>query len=267
MILAHCQNSNCDYLPSINYTYFEKTSNLSVSVDIKTAFLLDQFGAFDEMTLLKLSGGIRLSSDRSSQIYDIALLKYQSLFRLPIIKDKSFNVLDSNNLGKPKYYLKDSYTTFLSLSYQGLSFTNSGIYNKDYNWSSVGVDILYKKFKTNNHFYTKLSFITSASTLENNPNYFSDIDSINKSEFCFSTKISSISKLLFGHYSTIKMEVSYRDIYNYLKQKEICAMIYYEYFHGTGLILNAQLGYSSYGTCNIWKNYSYLSVGLAYRIK
>lgn len=261
LILSY-KNAECGFVPSINYKYYDNTNSLLLSFDLKSRFSLGEYGVFDEFTVLKLSAGEKLEKDKFSFIYDLGLFSYLSLIKIPLIKNKHF---DYNNHGQ-LYDLGNDYTTFLTFSYQGLSFTNSGIYKKDYNWFSLGVDILYKKFKPKNHFYSKLSFIASANTLENNRNYFKDIDSSYKSEFCLSSKLSSLSKLMLKDLSTLRLEAYYRNFYNYLNQKEAGITFGYENMIIPGFILNSQIGYTIYGANNKWKNFGSFNVGLSYLI-
>jgi hypothetical protein len=255
------QKVECRIAPSIDYEYFDKTNDILVSIDLKSSIALGLFGIADELTLLKLSAGERFVNGNGSLIYDFGLLSYQSLIRIPIIKDVPY--YDDSYGGY--HELPPDYSTFLTFSYQGLSIKNTGIYNKDYNWSSAGMDIQYKKFKQNTHFYTKLSFMVSANTLENNSNYFSDIDSAYKKEFCFSTKVSSLSKLMFKDFTTLRLEAYYRRFYNHLNQKEIGVNAGYE-FNWLDFIVNPQIGFTSIGSNNNWKGFCFINLGLTYVI-
>jgi len=260
LISIYYQKVECRLAPSLNYNYFDKTNDIILAIDLKSTFYLGGVGAYDELTLLKLSAGERFQSNKNSIIYDLGLVSYQTIIRIPILKDKSNKDFNSEVV----YDLPKEYSTFLTFSYQGLSFKNTGIYNKEINWSSIGVDLLYKKFQKT-HLYTKLSFIASASTIENNRNYFSDIDSAYKREFCFSTKVSSFSKLLLTDFSAVRLEAYYRNFYNDLNQKEIACSLGYE-FDFSRFIVNTQIGYTIYGVTNKWKDFGSVNIGLTYVI-
>jgi hypothetical protein len=265
LLLILQQSAKSDIVPSITYKTFENTNNMLISLDLKATRTIEGIGTFDELTLLKLSSGARLYNGKTKLLYNLGLVSYQSLFRIPIIEENNRNSDAIDTYNWRNYYLENGYSTFLSFSYQGLSFDNTSIYKKDYNWSSLGIDLIYKKFDLT-HFYTKLSFVVSANTIENDINYFNGIDSIAKKEFCLNSKISSITKCIFKDFSSLRLEAYYRNMYNQLHQKEIAVNLGYEFTLNNGIIINPQIGYTVYGISNNWKDFYTFHLSLAYRL-
>lgn len=259
------QSAKSDIVPSITYKTFENTNNMLISLDLKATRTIEGIGTFDELTLLKLSSGARIYNDKSTLLYNLGLVSYQSLFRIPIIEEnnRDTNVIDLWAFSG--YYLENGYSTYLTFSYQGLSFDNTSIYKKDYNWSSLGIDLLYRNFDVT-FFYTKLSFVVSANTIENDTNYFNGIDTSAKKVFCLNSKISSFTKYIFEDFSFLRLEAYYRNMYNHLHQKEIAVNLGYEFRLNNGIIINPQLGYTVYGISNKWKDFYTFNLSLAYRL-
>lgn len=260
-------NLFCQLSTSINYQYKNLDNGLTFSISNYINKSDRNLAVADEFSIFKLGSGVRKVDQvlPMNYIYDFEFISYYSFLRIPLIKS---NNVDTNILyyeGRP--ILSDSHNTFLTFSYKGLELSNLGIYHKYFNWSSVGVDLLYKDFeieKTSLKFYSRFSYILSASTIENSKNYFEEIDSSFESQFCFNTKIMNTTKLRMGYSGEIKLETYYAMFYNDLKQNEFCSSLKYSYFTNRDIDIYAQLGYMLYGANGKWKNLGTFNLGLSY---
>jgi hypothetical protein len=164
-----------------------------------------------------------------------------------------------------------NYCTFITFSFKGPEISNLGIYEKDYNWSSVGIDLLYNYQEISIEtpsFYSRFSYIFTPSTIQNNRNYFSNIDSSLNTKFCLETKLLNTTKLSTYNNDVDNdfiLETYYCNFYNGLKQYEFSTSLKYRrYSYKTPLIFSCQLGYLRYGAKDKWNDMIVFNLGLGY---
>lgn len=266
IFLIQFQKGESQIGTSINYQFTGISNDAYLAFDL----LADPgggFGVYDEFNILKLRSGVRKTKniEKLSYLYDFSLIDYVSFYRIPIIKNGFGALLLDGPI------LNWDYSTFITLSYKGPEISNLGIYEKDYNWSSIGIDLLYKYWKPSLEtplFYSRFSYIFTPSTIQNNRNYFSNIDSSLNTKFCLETKILNTTKL--SKYNNdvdndFILETYYRKFYNGLKQYEFSTSLKYRrYGYKTPLIFSCQLGYLRYGAKDKWNDMLVFNLGLGY---
>jgi hypothetical protein len=246
---------------SAEFLYNSKSKNILISAEpVGNWSYFDCFGILDDYQFCKLSSGIRMKNKETEWIYHAKLLAYKPYYRIPMIRSKHYKPNNGNFDGN---VLPDNYNTFLTLSYQGLDISNDDIYKKDYKWSSLGVDLLYKDFGSKSLFYSRFSYIISATTIENDLDYFSEIDSSNRAKFCIESNIKNTTKLLLNWKSEIKFEAYFRNYYG-LNQKEIAFNIGYKYISGSRFSYSTSVGYKTFGTLGRWNNLPTFDAGFTY---
>jgi hypothetical protein len=260
------QKGECLNGPAVYYEHTRFVDNAYLAFDL----LADSgggFGVFDEFNILKIRSGVRKTKgiEELSYLYDFSLVDYVSIFRMPIVKNEFVGLI----LDEP--ILNWDYSTFITFSYKGPEISNLGIYEKDYNWSSVGIDLLYKHWKPSlatSLFYSRFSYILTPSTIQNNRNYFSNIDNSLNKNFCLETKILNTTKLSKHSHdidNDFILETYYRKFYNGLKQYEFSTSLKYKrYSYKTPLIFSCQLGYLRYGVIDKWNDILVFNLGIGY---
>ncbi|MEI6091544.1 MAG: hypothetical protein WCR42_13905 [bacterium] len=258
---------NCDITTNLNYAHNNIEDRILGSINYGKSTSVDSYGVYDGFRIVNLTSGISINNKTISYAYDFSVFSYLALYRIalnPKIKDQNAPgfVYDFDD-----HYLNDG-DTYLTFSYKGPELSNIGIYSRDYNWSSVGIDFLYKNFKWK-EFYTRFSYIVTASTIQNNMDYFSDIDVSNKAKFCLDMKINNSTNLLFVEScpSEFKLESYFRMIFSNTLQKEMSVNLKYEYGKLFPLGINSTLGFTRFGSKNNWNNLVMLNIGISYILK
>jgi len=266
IFLMQFQKGECLNGPAVYYQHTSFVDDAYLAFDL----LADPgggFGVFDEFNIIKIRTGVRKikNIEELNYLYDFSLVDYVSIFRMPIVKNEFGGLMLDGPI------LNWDYSTFITLSYKGPEISNLGIYEKDYNWSSVGIDLLYKYWKPSletSLFYSRFSYILTPSTIQNNRNYFSNIDNSLNKIFCLETKLLNTTKLSkYSHDmdNDYILETYYRNFYNTLKQYEFSTSLKYKrYGYKTPLIFSCQLGYLRYGAKDKWNDMIVFNLGLGY---
>lgn len=260
-IIAFSVKSNCGLTGCLNYSRNPIDDYFLASIDLRRQVDRESYGVFDEFKALNMTSGICLRNNKMNYAYDFSILSYLAIYKIslqPIFSTPEYPNLDSHDLNDGP--------TYLTFSYKGPELSNVGIYKKDYNWSSVGIDFLYKNFKRN-YFYTRFSYIVTASTLQNNLDYFTDVAVTRNSKFCWQMKLKNSTNLFLTTYkidSELKLESYYRMIFNESRQKEFGANLQYNYIPSYDFMINSEIGYIRYGINNNWKNLFKFGLGFSY---
>jgi len=262
-IIAFSIKSNCGLTGCLNYSHNPIDNCFLASIDLRRVTDNQSYGVYDELKVVNLMSGIRIQKEVMNYVYDFSILSYLAFYKIPlepIFNTQEYPNMDSHDL--------DDGPLYLTFSYKGPELSNNGIYQKDYNWSSLGIDFLYKHFQAND-FYTRFSYIVTTSTIQNNMDYFKNIDVANTTKLCLDMKIKNSTNLFLLAYdksSELKLESYYRMIFNDSKQKELGISMKYEYHASRYFFINSQLGYIRYGISDNWKNLIWFNLGLSYHI-
>lgn len=266
LIILQSIRLQCDLTTCINYSHNPIEESLLASIDFGRRTTVGSYGVYDGFRKFDLASGIRIVNSNIIYAYDFSIFSYLALVRIPL-NQGIWNPDDPNfKYDFDDHDLNDG-PAYLTFSYKGPQLSNLGIYKKDYNWSSAGIDFLYKNFNWN-EFYTRFSYIVTVSTIQNNMNYFADIDITNKSKLCLDMKISNSTNVFFTdkNWSELKLESYYRMIFNDSKQKEIGVNLKYEYQAWFPFFINSQIGYIRYGANDNWKNLFKIGIGMSFAI-
>lgn len=264
IIIAFSSRLNCGLTGSLNYSHNPIDDCVLTSIDYGRSLNITGYGADDGYRIYNFGSGISINQGKVVLAYDLSIFSYLALYRVPLkpkIKDQN----DQNFVYDLDEHILHDGPTYLTFSYKGPQLCNIGIYQKDFNWSSVGIDFLYKSSKKY-EFYTRFSYIIAASTIQNNMDYFTDIDVTNKTNFCLDMKIKNSTNLWIPFYNSSewKLETYYRMILNDSKQKELGVNLKYEYRDFFPTLLNTQIGYIRYGANDNWKNIFKCGIGISY---
>jgi len=267
IILILFQKGESQICTSINYQFIGKSNDAFLAVELPGVTRFVEFGVYDEYNCFKIASGARKTNNDAHivPIYNIKFIDYISFLRIPLIKD------EGNNTNSCAKLLKPSYSTFLTLSYEGTEISNMSIYQKEFNWSSVGIDLLYinNKISFNNpSFYSRFSYILTSSTIQNNPNYFSNTLGLENTSFCVNTKLINTTKLTL-HKNSVNYDIIfrtyYRQLYDNLKQYEFGSNLKFRYYdYRSPIVFDCQLGYLRYGIKTKWDDIVTFNLGLTY---
>jgi hypothetical protein len=261
-IIAFSAKSNCGLTGSINYSHNPVDDYFLASIDLRRAVDSQSYGVYDEFKVVNLMSGIRLQNEEVNYVYNFSILSYLALFKIPL--KPIFNTQEYPNMDD--HDLNDG-PAYLTFSFKGPELSNIGIYKKDYNWSSIGIDFLYKNFEAND-FYTRLSYIVTASTIQNNMDYFTDMNVVDTTTLSLDMKIENSTNLLLNtrhRMSELKFKTYYRMIFNDSQQKEVGINLQYNYLPSWDLVINSQIGYIRYGAMGNWKNLFRFGLGISYQ--
>ncbi len=223
------------------------------------------YGISDGFNLFQIITGVNQDANNITFAYDISVVSYKSFIRFSLnsnIEDPNeivfIDELEGNDLFRKG-------NLFLSFSYAGPKLSNLGIHSKEYNWSSFGVDLLFADLDWK-YLYNRFSCIFSPTTIQNNMEFYKDINVSNKTRFCLYMKLNNTLSYL-NHRSEWKLNSYYRMSFIGLNQKEIGIDLKYNYNIFYQLSLNAQVGFIRYGSSNEWKNLFNCGIGITYIFK